>query len=256
MWPYQQKSGHILLSSSVAGNAIDGVIPWLRPGDEFPPLTRALSEPNGLLAAGGDLATETLLRAYRRGIFPWFGDADPILWWSPDPRMVLFPEELHVSRSMRKTLRSRPFKVTADRAFLQVIVGCREPRDGMDGTWITEQMVDAYLKLHRAGYAHSIETWIEGEVAGGLYGVAIGRAFFGESMFTRVKDASKIALVSLVQQLRAWDFGVIDCQMRTEHLASFGAREISRTRFAQLLADLVDYGPAPGPWTMSVDAGA
>ncbi len=231
------------------------MIPWLRPGDEFPPLTGALSEPNGLLAAGGDLAEETLLRAYRRGIFPWFGDADPILWWSPDPRMVLFPEELHVSRSMRKTMRGRQFEVTADREFLQVVIGCRKPRDGIDGTWITEQMVDAYLELHRAGYAHSIETWIDGELAGGLYGVAIGRAFFGESMFTRVNDASKIALISLVRQLRAWRFGVIDCQMRTEHLATFGAREISRARFAQLLADLVDYGPAPGPWTISVDAG-
>ncbi|UCH48263.1 MAG: leucyl/phenylalanyl-tRNA--protein transferase [Betaproteobacteria bacterium] len=255
MRPHQQESGHILLSLTARGNANDGVIPWLRPGDEFPPLSRALSEPNGLLAAGGDLATSTLLRAYRLGIFPWFGDDDPILWWSPDPRMVLFPEELHVSRSMRKTLRSGQFEVTADREFLHVIRACRQPRDGIDGTWITEQMVDAYLELHRAGYAHSIETWIDGELAGGLYGVAIGRAFFGESMFTRVTDASKIALITLTRLLGAWQFGLIDCQMRTEHLATFGAREIPRARFAQLLADLVDYGPAPGPWKLSVDAG-
>jgi leucyl/phenylalanyl-tRNA--protein transferase len=255
MWPHQQEPGHVLLSLTGPGDATNGVIPWLRPGDEFPPLTRALREPNGLLAAGGDLATETLLRAYRRGIFPWFDDDDPILWWSPDPRMVLFPKELHVSRSMRKTLRSRQFEVTADREFLQVIMGCRKPRDGIDGTWITDLMVDAYLELHRAGYAHSIETWIDGELAGGLYGVAIGRAFFGESMFTRVTDASKIALIALARQLHAWRFGVIDCQMRTQHLASFGAREIPRAEFAQLLADLVDYGPAPGPWKMSADAG-
>ncbi len=255
MRSHQQESGHIFLSLIAPAKTTEGVITWLRPGEEFPPLTQALSEPNGLLAAGGDLATDTLVAAYRRGIFPWFGDDDPILWWSPDPRMVLFPEELHVSRSMRKTLRSGQFDVTADRDFLQVINGCRKPRDAIDSTWITEQMVDAYLQLHHAGYAHSIETWVDGELAGGLYGVAIGRAFFGESMFTRVTDASKVALVALTQQLRAWHFGVIDCQMRTEHLAKFGAREIPRARFAQLLAELVDYGAAPGPWKMSSDAG-
>lgn len=255
MRPHQQGPGHILLNTEGLGKATNGVIPWLRSGDEFPPLTQALREPNGLLAAGGDLATDTLLHAYRRGIFPWFGDDDPILWWSPDPRMVLFPEELHVSRSMRKTLRGRQFEVTADRDFLQVILGCRKPRDDIDGTWITEQMVEAYLELHRAGHAHSIETWVDGELAGGLYGVAIGRAFFGESMFTRVTDASKVALVALTRQLDAWQFGVIDCQMRTQHLATFGAREIPRAEFGQLLAELVDYGPAPGPWKLSVDPG-
>ncbi|UCD68685.1 MAG: leucyl/phenylalanyl-tRNA--protein transferase [Betaproteobacteria bacterium] len=255
MWPHQQESGHVLLNLISPGDATDGVIPWLSPGDDFPPLTRALREPSGLLAAGGDLSTDTLLRAYRQGIFPWFGDHDPILWWSPDPRMVLFLEELHVSRSMRKTLRGGQFEVTADRDFLHVIKGCRKPRNGIGGTWITEQMVEAYLELHRAGYAHSIETWIGGELAGGLYGVSIGRVFFGESMFTRVTNASKIALVYLAQQLHAWQFGMIDCQMRTEHLAAFGAREIPRAEFAQLLADLIDYGPAPGPWKLSVDAG-
>ncbi len=236
------------------------MIPWLRPGDDFPPLTRALREPNGLLAVGGDLSTETLLRAYRRGIFPWFSDDDPILWWSPDPRMVLFPAELHVTRSMRKTMRSGRFDVTADRDFEQVIMACRQPRRGEAGTWITTQMVDAYLRLHRAGYAHSVETWVDGELAGGLYGVAIGRAFFGESMFTHVADASKVALIALTRQLHAWNFGIIDCQMRTQHLASFGAREIPRAEFAQQLAELVDYGPAPGQsktgqWKISPDAG-
>jgi len=226
------------------------VIPWLRPGDAFPPLTRALREPNGLLAAGGDLSTKTLLRAYRQGIFPWFGDDDPILWWSPDPRMVLFPAELHVTRSLRKTLRDTKFEVTADRDFHQVIMACRGPRGADTGTWITEQMAAAYTELHVAGHAHSIETWIDGKLAGGLYGVAIGRAFFGESMFTRVSNASKIALVTLARQLHAWGFGIIDCQMRTRHLAMFGAREIPRAEFAQHLSELVDYDPIPAPWTI------
>lgn len=230
------------------------MIPWLRPGDDFPPLARALRDPNGLLAAGGDLSEKTLLKAYGRGIFPWFGDDDPILWWSPDPRMVLFPEELHVTRSMRKTLRTADFEVTADRDFRQVIMECRGPRHGVHDTWITPQMVEAYLDLHKAGYAHSVETWIDGKLAGGLYGVAIGHAFFGESMFTRVTDASKIALVTLTRQLLAWNFGIIDCQMRTEHLASFGAREIPRDEFAQRLVELVDYASVSGPWTLEIDA--
>ncbi len=193
---------------------------------------------------------QTLLRAYRLGIFPWFGDKDPILWWSPDPRMVLFPAELHVGRSLRKTLRTAPYEVTADRAFAQVITACREPRSGETGTWITEEMCAAYVDLHRAGHAHSIETWIDGKLAGGLYGVAIGHAFFGESMFTRVSNASKIAFVALVRHLRDRGFGIIDCQMRTQHLATFGAREIPRARFAQKLSELVDYVSVPAPWVI------
>ena len=193
---------------------------------------------------------QTLLQAYRNGVFPWFGDDDPILWWSPDPRMVLIPAELHLTRSLRKTLRTEAFEVTSDRAFAQVIMACQSPRDDGTGTWITEQMVAAYTELHRAGHAHSIETWIDGKLAGGLYGVAIGRAFFGESMFTRVSNASKIALVALARQLRAWEFGVIDCQMRTQHLATFGAREIPRSEFAQRLGELVDYCPVPAPWRL------
>lgn len=199
------------------------------------------------------MSTKTLLKAYTRGIFPWFGDDDPILWWSPDPRMVLFPAELHVTRSMRKTLRTAIFEVTADRDFQQVIAECRRPRRGVRDTWITPQMVDAYQDLHEAGYAHSVETWIDGRLVGGLYGVAIGRAFFGESMFTRVSNASKIALVVLTRQLLAWNFGIIDCQMRTEHLASLGAREIPREEFAQRLVELVDYAPVSGPWTIGID---
>ncbi len=213
-----------------------------------------MHEPNGLLAAGGDLSVATLLDAYRHGIFPWFSDDDPILWWSPDPRMVMFPPEIRISRSLRKTMRSAKFEITADRAFAQVITACRSPREGQDGTWITDQMVSAYTELHQAGYAHSLETWIDGQLAGGLYGVAIGRAFFGESMFTRVDNASKIALVVLARQLEAWDFGIIDCQMRTDHLAMFGAREIPRTEFAQQVAELVEYQGVSGRWEIEIAA--
>src|SRR5687767_5187728 len=202
------------------------MIPWLRPGDPFPPVERALEEPNGLLAAGADLSLPRLIEAYENGIFPWYSDGQPLLWWSPDPRMVLFPEELEIPRSLRKRLARRDYEVTADTAFEEVIRGCAEPRRGHDGTWITEEMIAAYVRLHRAGHAHSVETWIEGRLAGGLYGVALGRMYYGESMFTRVPDASKIALVHLVRQLERSGFGMIDCQMATAHLARFGAREI------------------------------
>jgi leucyl/phenylalanyl-tRNA--protein transferase len=229
------------------------LIPWLRPADPFPALDSALREPNGLLAAGGDLSVSKLLDAYRHGIFPWFSDEDPILWWSPDPRMVMFPSEIRIPRSLRKASRATKFEVTADRVFARVISACRMPRDGQDGTWITEEMATAYSDLHEAGYAHSLETWIDGELVGGLYGVAIGRAFFGESMFTRVDNASKFALAALAQQLDAWNFGLIDCQMRTDHLAMFGAREIPRTEFAQRLSELVNYDGVSGRWEVEVD---
>jgi leucyl/phenylalanyl-tRNA--protein transferase len=224
------------------------LIPWLGDTHAFPPLARALKEPNGLLAAGGDLGLERLLAAYRRGIFPWYSEDEPILWWSPDPRMVLFPAELKVSRSLAKTLRKGRFTITADRSFREVIEGCSGPRNGQRGTWITPEMIEAYCGLHDAGYAHSIEAWLNDRLAGGLYGVALGRAFFGESMFTHVTDASKVAFVALVRQLHQWQFGLIDCQMKTSHLASFGAREIPRTDFARRLSSLVDYEPTPGPW--------
>lgn len=224
------------------------MIPWIEPNRPFPPLSLALREPNGLLAAGGDLSIDRLLEAYRSGIFPWFSEGDPILWWSPDPRMVLFPAELKISRSLAKTLRRKRFRVTADRAFGAVIEACRAPRPGQDGTWITSQMSAAYHQLHEAGHAHSVEAWLDNELAGGLYGVALGRAFFGESMFARVSDASKVAFVALVRQLARWRFGLIDCQMNTRHLASLGAREIPREDFARRLASLVDYAPVSGPW--------
>ena len=226
------------------------MIPWLDSGDPFPEVERALAEPNGLLAAGADLSQPRLLEAYRNGIFPWFGHDQPILWWSPDPRMVLFPAALKVSRSLARTLRNARFEVRADTAFDAVIEGCRQPRRGESGTWITEEMAEAYGTLHRAGFAHSVETWLDGKLVGGLYGVALGRAFFGESMFARVSDASKVALVALARQLQHWGFGVIDCQMNTAHLASLGAREISRAEFTRRLRELVHYAPVPVPWRL------
>lgn len=216
------------------------MIPWLDTNDPFPPPAQALTEPNGLLAAGADLSVERLVAAYRRGIFPWYSTGQPILWWSPDPRMVLVPRELRLTRSLRKRLRKRDYEVRADTAFEAVMRGCAEPRAGQDGTWITGDMIAAYCALSRRAFAHSVETWIEGELAGGLYGVALGRAFFGESMFARVTDASKLALAHLVRQLERWNFGMIDCQMATAHLAAFGAREISRERFMARLAELVE----------------
>jgi len=228
------------------------VIPWLHGNDPFPPVHRASREYNGLLAAGGDLSLPRLLAAYRRGIFPWFNADEPILWWSPDPRMVLFPQEFKVSRSLRKRLARPDFSVRVNTAFSQVVHECAAPRDGA-GTWISDAMIEAYTALHTAGHAHSIETWIPDEtgaesLVGGLYGVAIGRVFFGESMFMRQTDASKIALAHLVGWLRQHDFGVIDCQMNTAHLASLGAREIPRGEFAALL-DRFAVQPGISDWT-------
>jgi leucyl/phenylalanyl-tRNA--protein transferase len=225
------------------------MIPYLDAEDPFPPVDDAMREPNGLLAAGADLSPARLLDAYRRGIFPWFGDEDPLLWWSPDPRMVLFVDELHVSRSLRKTIRSGRFVVTADRAFSAVMSGCAEPRADAEGTWITTEMRAAYARLAALGYAHSIETWQDEQLVGGLYGVAIGRMFFGESMFARVSDASKVAFVTLVRQLQGWQFRMIDCQMPTAHLASLGAREVPRHDFLAEVERAVRQPPVPAPWT-------
>ena len=229
------------------------MLTWLAYDSPFPPVEQALEEPNGLLAAGGDLSPGRLVDAYSRGIFPWFGDDEPILWWSPDPRMVLFPTELKVSRSLRKTLKKGGYEVRLDTAFRQVMEACAEPRDGQPGTWIIPPMVDAYCRLHDLGLAHSAETWVDGELVGGLYGVALGRMFYGESMFTRISDASKIAFVHLVRQLERKGFGMIDCQMKTAHLASFGAREIPRSEFLARLAELVNYPSSPGAWTLDHD---
>lgn len=218
-------------------------------GCEFPEVSRALAEPNGLLAIGGSLTPDCLLTAYRQGIFPWFSEGQPILWWSPDPRMVLFPQRLKISRSLRKTLRHSPYHVTLDRAFGEVIRGCAQPRADEAGTWIGGDMIHAYAQLHDLGYAHSAEAWCGDTLVGGVYGVAIGRVFFGESMFYRARDASKTAFVHLVRQLAAWQFSVIDCQMRTQHLERLGAEEIPRARFVQLLSDCQCAGP-PAPWRL------
>ncbi len=229
------------------------MIPWLEAGDPFPPVERALEEPNGLLAAGADLAVPRLLEAYQMGIFPWYSDGQPVLWWSPDPRMVLFPSELKLSRSLRKRIAKRDYEVRADTAFEAVVRACAEPRPGREGTWITENMVAAYTALHIAGHAHSVETWIGGELAGGLYGVALGRMFYGESMFTRAPDASKVALAHLVRQLGRRGCGMIDCQMKTAHLARFGARDIPRREFMLKLASLVNYADTAAKWCLDND---
>ncbi len=224
------------------------MLTWLQRDDlSFPPLEKAMREPNGLLAAGGDLSPERLLAAYRHGCFPWYQEGQPLLWWSPDPRTVLFPEELHVSRSLRKTLRQETFTVTFDRAFQAVIEGCAGPRRYADGTWITTPMQNAYLALHRLGVAHSVEVWQDGRLVGGLYGLAMGQLFFGESMFSRATDASKVGFVTLVERLRDWGFKLIDCQMPTQHLASFGARAIPRATFAEALSRYLD-GPGTTQW--------
>jgi leucyl/phenylalanyl-tRNA---protein transferase len=220
------------------------MIPLLR-NDSFPAVTQALRSPNGLLAAGGDLSTGRLLEAYRHGIFPWFSEGEPILWWSPDPRMVLFPNEFKVSHSLHKTLRNGRHDVRFDCAFEQVMRACAAPREGANGTWIHEEMIAAYCELHRLGYAHSVETWMNGELVGGLYGIALGKMFYGESMFSRKTDASKIALAHLAAQLERWNFGMIDCQMSTPHLASLGAREIPRSEFVEKLQELIHCSPVP-----------
>lgn len=229
------------------------MIPWLEPHDPFPPVTRALREPAGLLAAGADLSETRLIDAYSQGIFPWFSEGQPLLWWSPDPRMVLFPPELRISRSLVKRLRRRDYEIRTDTCFETVMRACAAPRAGHDGTWITADMIAAYSALNRRGIAHSVETWIGGKLVGGLYGIALGRMFYGESMFTRTADASKLALAHLVRQLQRLGFGMIDCQMKTAHLASFGAREIPRSEFMLKLQELVNYPMQSGEWRIDDD---
>jgi leucyl/phenylalanyl-tRNA---protein transferase len=220
------------------------VLAWLEPGDPFPPVERALKNPNGLLAAGGDLTVERLLEAYRHGVFPWFSGPEPVLWWSPDPRMVLYCDEMKVPRSLGKSIRNKGFELRIDTAFREVLRGCADRED----TWLGRAMQAAYFALHRQGYAHSFETWRDGELVGGLYGVAVGRMFYGESMFSRATDASKVALYHLTQFLKGRGFPLIDCQMHTPLLASLGGREIPRRTFLRQLSTLVNYAEAPGPW--------
>jgi leucyl/phenylalanyl-tRNA--protein transferase len=219
---------------------------WLGAGDAFPPVEKALRDPNGLLAAGGELSVRRLLEAYRHGIFPWYSGGEPPLWWSPDPRMVLFCDELNVPRSLAKNLRNKGYELRVDSAFPQVLKGC----SSREQTWLGREMQGAYLALHEAGYAHSFETWHEGDLVGGLYGVAIGRMFYGESMFSRATDASKVALVRLVAFLKARGFPLIDCQVDTPLLASLGAREIPRRTFLRRVATLVNYAEPPRKWSL------
>ncbi len=213
-----------------------------------------LAEPDGLLAVGGDLSTERLLSAYRRGIFPWYGPGDPILWWSPDPRLVLDPRCIIISKSLARTLRKKPFRITIDTAFEEVITCCADgTRRGRPGTWIVPQMRAAYLRLHRAGIAHSVEAWQDGCLAGGLYGVSLGRAFFGESMFTQQRDASKVCLTWLAALLRGWNFAFIDCQVTTGHLQRMGAVEIARGVFLERLRHALQAPDRTGPWSLPAD---
>ncbi|MGB8076866.1 MAG: leucyl/phenylalanyl-tRNA--protein transferase [Gallionella sp.] len=236
------------------------MIAWLREDTPFPAAERALRTPNGLLAAGGDLSASRLLDAYRRGIFPWFNPGEPILWWSPDPRMVLIPEEFRVSRSLAKLLRKSFYEIRTDTVFERVMRGCAAPRRGHHGTWIGEDMIAAYCGLHRSGHAHSVETWINGELAGGLYGVCIGHMFYAESMYSEADNASKIALAHLAAQFARWHpgspggsgAGMIDCQMYTPHLASLGAREIPRGEFLARLKELVHCDPITD-WRFDTD---
>ncbi|MCK5355158.1 MAG: leucyl/phenylalanyl-tRNA--protein transferase [Methyloprofundus sp.] len=226
-------------------------LPLLHPDwadQPFPAITQALTEPDGLLAVGGCLSTQRIINAYSQGIFPWYSHDEPILWWSPDPRLVVFPEKLHLSKSLQKALRKQIFTVTFDHAFAQVIKACAAPRAGDSGTWLLTDMQQAYCRLHDEGHAHSIETWYQGELVGGLYGIAIGQVFFGESMFHRKTDASKVAFVSLVQQLSSWGYQLIDCQVHTQHLVSLGAEEIPRSHFATLLQQYRHCQPHSTAW--------
>lgn len=234
-----------------------GRIAWLDPTSlEFPPVSMALDEPNGLLAAGGDLSTERLLAAYRHGIFPWYEEGQPLLWWSPSPRCVLYPERLNISRSLRKRLRRNEFDVRLNTAFAAVVDGCRAPRDGDAGTWITSDMRRAYLRLHELGLAQSVETWRDGELVGGLYGVSLGRVFFGESMFHRATDASKVAMAYLCRLMVRYDGPLIDCQVDNEHLERLGAEFMPRTEFVAALDQYTAASAGSIPWhEMRADLG-
>lgn len=215
-------------------------LPWLLPGSsQFPPTSNALEDPNGLLAAGGDLDPDTLLSAYRQGIFPWFDESQPILWWSPSPRAVIIPGQEHISRSLRKHMRRSDQEIRCNTAFEQVMLSCAEPRADEEGSWITEEMLEAYVQLHELGHAHSVETWQDGNLVGGLYGLKIGAVFFGESMFSRQSNASKYAFATLCQIAQSIGIELIDCQVHNNHLESLGSQDLERSDFEAMLAHLV-----------------
>jgi leucyl/phenylalanyl-tRNA---protein transferase len=230
-------------------------LPWLNDNDfKFPDPDTALKEPNGLLAAGGSLAPENLLQAYSQGIFPWFEEDQPILWWSPDPRMVLYPEELHISKSLAKAMKKSSLRISSDEAFREVITACAGERPYSDDTWITETMIDAYCTLHTMGVAHSIEAWDGDKLVGGLYGLAIGEVFFGESMFSYQDNASKIAFATLIEKLGSLNYKLIDCQVSSAFLSSFGAREISRVDFMTQLPKNMEYGRNKTHWPLQLNS--
>jgi leucyl/phenylalanyl-tRNA--protein transferase len=215
---------------------------------EFP--SPHFAEEDGLLAVGGCLSEERLLLAYRMGIFPWFSEGDPVLWWSPDPRLALYPQELRVSKSLQKVIRKKQFHLTMDTAFTRVINACASSRtQNNEGTWLTEYMIESYIKLHESGFAHSVEAWYKGELAGGLYGVSLGRCFFGESMFTRLSNASKVAFVALVHFLEKMSFDLIDCQITTRHMVRFGAKEVPRAMFLKQVEDSLQSSTKKGKWS-------
>lgn len=227
------------------------MLPWLDEDDDatpFPALNSALEEPNGLLAAGGSLSPQRLLNAYSHGVFPWFEDDQPILWWSPDPRLVLKPEQFHLSRSLKKLINKGAYSCTIDKAFGEVILACSRPRDDQQGTWITQSMIDAYQGLFELGHAHSVEVWSGDELIGGLYGISIGQVFFGESMFSRLDNASKVGFAFLCQQLSQWNYQLIDCQVQSAHLDSFGAATIPRDVFAQQLGLYCSHSASAKAW--------
>lgn len=225
-------------------------IPWIAGTQEFPPAAQALSQPNGLLAAGGDLGSARLLAAYRQGVFPWYEEPDPILWWSPDPRAVLVPAQLHLSLQPAQGAAQAAVTVRADTAFRHVIEACAAPRSADGGTWIGRGDAEAHRELHRLGHAHSIEVWLGDQLVGGLYGLALGRVFFGESMFSRVDNASKVAFAHLARQLQRWEFALIDCQQDTVHMRSFGARTIARSEFHDILERNVHLPGREFPWQL------
>lgn len=229
---------------------------WLdpkNPRQPFPPVRLAMRDPNGLLAIGGDLSQVRLLHAYSQGIFPWFNPDEPILWWSPDPRAVLIPDQMRVSRSLRRAIQRADYAITMDHAFIDVLDACSTMRARSQGTWLGNDMKRAYFDLHLHGYGHSVEVWRQGQLVGGLYGVALGRVFYGESMFSRATDASKMALYWLCQQLREWKFEMVDCQISSPHLLSLGAQELSREHFLQLLRPAVNHMGEIGLWRMEID---
>ncbi len=234
-------------------------ITWLDPfSNAFPSTKFALSEPNGLLAAGGDLSPDRILSAYQNGIFPWFNPGEPILWWSPSPRTVIYPSQLHVSKSLRKVIRNGTYRVSFDHCFTEVMRACAAPRTYASGTWISEEMIASYTTLHKRGYAHSVEVWknngAQEELVGGLYGMALGKIFFGESMFSRADNASKVGLAFLVDHLNTWGFQLIDCQVANDHLFSLGAIEIPREEFQQFLVDFATLPPNYPPNWSTVNA--